>query len=127
MYVLQTAVIILSLCSVPLAAQTPTTAASTGGKPPAAAVGEVSTDYFGKKVADPYRWMEAGTQDPKFLAFLKVQNDYTRGVLTSLSGRDQLLARIRELDNAVPTVRSWQRGGAASSILKPLPGRRRPR
>ena len=71
MYVLRTAVVILCtfLCSVPLVAQTPTTAASTGGKPPAAAVGKVSTDYFGTKVADPYRWMEAGPQDPKFARF----------------------------------------------------------
>jgi prolyl oligopeptidase len=124
MYVLRAAAFVVCtfLCSVPVVAQTPNTAASTGGKPPAATVGEVSTDYFGNKVADPYRWMEAGTQDPKFLAFLKVQNDYTRGVLASLSGRDQLLARIRELDNAVPAVRSWQRGGSSIFYLETAPG-----
>ncbi len=67
MYVLRTAAVILStfLFCVPFVAQTPATAASTGGKPPAAAAGEVSTEYFGTKVADPYRWMEAGPQDPK--------------------------------------------------------------
>ena len=32
-------------------------------------------DYHGTKVADPYRWMEAGTADPQFLAFLHAQND----------------------------------------------------
>jgi hypothetical protein len=71
--------------------------------------------------------MEAGPQDPKFLAFLKAANDYTRGVLTSLSGRDQLLTRIRELDNAVPAVRSWQRGGSSIFYLETAPGAKQPR
>lgn len=115
------AVLFALLCVLPLAAQT-SSKSSSPGKPPAAATGDVTTDYFGTKVADPYRWMEADAQDTKLLAYLKAQNDYTRAVLASLGGREQLLARIRELDNAVPTVRSWQRGGASIFYLETAPG-----
>jgi len=56
----------------------------SNGKPPAAAIENVTTDYFGTKVVDPYRWIEDGTANPKFLEFLKSQNAYTRSVLDSL-------------------------------------------
>jgi hypothetical protein len=49
--------------------------AAPASGPPAAKVEPVSTNYFGTVVADPYRWMEAGTADPQFLAFLHAQND----------------------------------------------------
>src|ERR1035437_2516003 len=108
------------LFAIPFVAQTPVAAPT--GKAPGAVAGDVTTDYFGTKVADPYRWMEGSAEDPKFMAFLKAQNDYTRAVLASLNGREQLLARIRELDNAVPTVRSWQRGGSSIFYLETAPG-----
>jgi prolyl oligopeptidase len=66
--------------------------------------------------------MEAGPQDPRFLTFLKAQNEFTRATLASLSGREQLLARIRELDNAAPAVRLWQRGGTSIFYLETAPG-----
>jgi hypothetical protein len=31
----------------------------------------VIDDYFGTKITDPFRWMEAGVSDPRFLSFLK--------------------------------------------------------
>lgn len=108
------------LFAIPFAAQTPVAAPT--GKAPGAVAGDVTTDYFGTKVADPYRWMEGSAEGPKFMAFLKAQNDYTRAVLASLNGREQLLARIRELDNAVPAVRSWQRGGSSIFYLETAPG-----
>jgi prolyl oligopeptidase len=78
---------------------------SSTGKPPVADLKPVTDDYFGTKIVDPYRWMEAGSTDTKFLDFLKAQNDYTRAVLAPLAApRDKLLARLKELDNAVPVV-----------------------
>ncbi len=91
-------------------------------KPQPARAEDVVTDYFGTKVADPYRWMEGGTENAQLQEFLKSQNTYTRSILDSLRGRDALLARIQELDNAVPVVRSWQRGGSSLFYLETAPG-----
>ena len=91
-------------------------------KPPPAKAEDVETDYFGTKVSDPYRWMEAGTGDPRLMEFLKSQNAYARAMLDSLKGREAMLARIEQLDNTVPTVRSWQRGGTSLFYLETAPG-----
>jgi prolyl oligopeptidase len=90
-------------------------------KPQSAKAEDVVSDYFGMKVADPYRWMEE-TSDARVAEFLKSQNDYTRSVLDSLAGRDAMLARIQQLDNAVPSIRSWQRGGNSIFYLETAPG-----
>ena len=100
----------LTVLLIPLAAQSQDRAPA---RPPVAAVKPVTDDYFGTKITDPYRWMEAGASDPEFLAYLKAQNDYTRSTLAPLAGqRNKLLARLEELDNAVPLVSSPTRGGA---------------
>ena len=96
--------------------------ANEAPKPQPAKSEAVVTDYFGTKVSDPYRWMEEGIGDTQFVDFLKAQNTYTRAVLDSLKGRNALLTRIEQLDNAVPTVRSWQRGGTDIFYLETAPG-----
>jgi prolyl oligopeptidase len=94
-------------------------------KPPSAEIRPVVDDYFGTKITDPYRWMEAGPGDPKFLAFLKTQNDYTHGVLVPLAAqRDRLLARLKELDNAVAVVGNPTRAGNCIFFLQTNPGAR---
>jgi prolyl oligopeptidase len=96
-------------------------------KPPVADVRPVVDDYFGTKITDPYRWMEAGPSDPKFLEFLKAENDYTRATLAPLSAqRDKLLARLKELDNAVATVGAPTRAGQYLFFLQTDPGARAP-
>ncbi len=88
-------------------------------KPEPAAVENVVTDYFGTKISDPYRWMEQGLSDKKFETYLKSQEHYTKSVLNSIGrGREQLLARIRELDTAVPIIRYWQRAGGRLFYLE---------
>jgi prolyl oligopeptidase len=67
---------------------------------PVAPVDNVTNTYFGTAVNDPYRYME-DLSDPKVMAWLKAQNDYTRSLLDRIPGRKALLARIQELDNAV--------------------------
>ncbi|HMF09605.1 MAG TPA: prolyl oligopeptidase family serine peptidase [Thermoanaerobaculia bacterium] len=89
--------------------------------PPAAAIRAVTDDYFGRKVVDPYRWME-NTGDPDFVAWMKAQNDYTRSVLDRIPGREALAGRIRELDNAGVTVSSAVRLGERYFYLKAEPG-----
>lgn len=69
--------------------------------PPVAPVRPVVEDYFGTKVADPYRYME-DLKDPQVEAWFKGQNEFTRGVLSRIKGRDALRARIRELGKSAP-------------------------
>jgi prolyl oligopeptidase len=69
--------------------------------PPAAPVRPVVDDYFGTKVADPYRYME-NLDNPEVAHWMKAENDYTRRVLARIPGRDELLARIQQIDKSVP-------------------------
>jgi len=59
----------------------------------------VTDTYYGRTVVDPYRWMEATPQSPDFVAFMKANNDRTRGVLDSLPGRAKLVTRLTQLAN----------------------------
>ena len=113
------AMLIASSCSM---GQSPQPSRS---KPPFAEERLRVDDYFGKKVADPYRWMEAGPTDTKFLDFLKVQNDYTHAVLAPPTApRDKPLARLKELDNAVPVAGPPTRVGENIFFLQTNPGAR---
>lgn len=81
-------------------------------KPPLASVANQIDEYFGKQIVDPYRWMEKGISDKPFHEYLRQQNEFTQYNLNSIGvARHRLLARIRELDSAVPIVRTWQRAG----------------
>ena len=84
-------------------------AASASAAQPAAPVRPVTDQYFGVTISDPYRYMEDLT-NPEVAAWFKGQNDYTRGVLAKIPGRDALLKRIKELDQSTPArVSSVQR------------------
>jgi prolyl oligopeptidase len=69
---------------------------------------DVVDDYFGTKVADPYRWLEDG-DSPEVKAWTEQQNEATRAVLDAIGGRDALRERIRALLSigtlSPPTVR----------------------
>jgi prolyl oligopeptidase len=64
--------------------------------PPKAATSIVSDDYHGRRVNDPYRWLEhadaAETQ-----RFVEEQNAHTRSVLEDVPGRDELRRRVEQL------------------------------
>jgi prolyl oligopeptidase len=90
-------------------------------KLPNTPVREVTDTYFGTKVADPYRWLEE-TTTPEVAAWMKAQNDYTRAILASIPGRDQLLDRIKALDNAGSVVASLQVWGGRYFYFKTEPG-----
>ena len=90
-------------------------------KLPNTPVREVTEDYFGTKVTDPYRWLE-NTSDPEVVSWMKSQNDYTRAQLAKIPGRDKLLDRIKSLDNAGAVVASLQVWGGHYFYLKTEPG-----
>lgn len=86
-------------------------------KLPKTPIREVTDDYFGTKVSDPYRWLE-NTSDPAVTSWMKAENDYTRESLGKIPGRNDLLERIKSLDNAGAVVYSLQVFGGHYFYLK---------
>lgn len=60
--------------------------------------GTVTDDYFGTRIADPYRWLE-DLDSPKTLAWIKVQNQFTNSYFAQFPLRDSLRTRLSELFN----------------------------
>ena len=62
----------------------------------------------GKRVADPYRWLEDG-DSPEVKAWTLAQNRLTEGTLHAISGRTKLKTRLEQLleigQISLPTVR----------------------
>ena len=90
-------------------------------KLPDTPVREVTDDYFGTKVSDPYRWLES-TNDAEVVAWMKAQNDYARAILAKIPGRDQLRERVKSLDNAGSVVSVLQVWGGRYFYLQTEPG-----
>ncbi len=78
--------------------------------PPVAPVKPVTDDYFGTKIVDPYRWMEAAP-NPALATWMKAQNDYTRKILSSLPGRAAWLAQLQSFARGTD-VAGMQRAGS---------------
>jgi len=97
-----------------------TASAVLAQKPPVAPERNVTDEYYGTTIVDPYRWME-NVKDPEFQAWAKAQADYTKTVLQSIPGRQKLLERIQQLDNAGAQVRDFQMYGGRYFYLKALP------
>src|SRR6185369_13181637 len=60
--------------------------------------GDVVDDYFGTRIADPYRWME-DLNAPEVKAWVDAENAITSKYLDTLPQRDALKKRITELWN----------------------------
>ncbi len=88
---------------------------------PKTPVRNVTDDYFGTKVVDPYRWLE-NIADPEVVAWMKAQNDHTRKQLARIPGREKLLERIIALDNAGVAVADLQVYGGRYFYLRTDPG-----
>lgn len=65
--------------------------------PPTARV-DVADDYFDKRVADPYRWLENDIRrDPAIAAWVDAQNGLSATYLIGLAGRDIFRQRLAAL------------------------------
>src|ERR1700743_3049517 len=64
--------------------------------PPQARIENVTDDYHGHQITDPYRWLEdsALAETQKFVA---EENAYTSAILEKIPGRDELRRRIERL------------------------------
>src|SRR6476646_8208509 len=64
--------------------------------PPKARVAAVINDYHGRRISDPYRWLEdAASEETR--RCVEEENAYTRSVLESIPGREELRRRIEQL------------------------------
>ncbi|HEX4674435.1 MAG TPA: prolyl oligopeptidase family serine peptidase [Steroidobacteraceae bacterium] len=76
--------------------------ATTGQVPPlsypAATPGDVSSDYHGVKVPDPYRWME-DIDSPATRSWVEAEDKLSRGYLEMLPGRADIAARLKQIWN----------------------------
>ncbi len=63
---------------------------------PQATKGNVVDDYFGHKVADPYRWLE-DPNSPETQAFVAAENKLTRAYVDSYPKREAIEARLKKL------------------------------
>ena len=64
--------------------------------PPATRRDDVIETLHGRRVADPYRWLE-DEHAPEVQAWMDAQDAYAREVLGALPGRERFAARLREL------------------------------
>ncbi len=64
--------------------------------PPKAKAQPVVDDYHGRKITDPYRWME-DADAPDTQQYVRDQLAYTRFVLDPLPGRDKIQTRLTAL------------------------------
>lgn len=62
---------------------------------------EVSDTYFGVTYKDNYRWLE-DLNSPEVESWFKQQADFSNATMNTISGRDELIAEWRKLDNLVP-------------------------
>src|SRR6185437_11530500 len=88
--------VLFALLPWPSPAQAQTTSLQ---KPPLAAVHPVSDTYYGQTVVDPYQWLE-NLKSPDVKGWMHAQADYTRDVLNSIPGREQLASEMERYLNA---------------------------
>jgi prolyl oligopeptidase len=88
--------------------------------PPKARVAEVMDDYFGIRLADPYRWMESGGDE--LAHWVTRQGAYTECQLATLPGRERLAARIRNLSLGTSRITVGALAGQYRFYFKTAPG-----
>jgi len=57
---------------------------------------DVTDNYFGTEVADPYRWLE-DANDPEVLAWTQEQMDFALEILSTMPGKEAFRKRLTEV------------------------------
>lgn len=89
--------------------------------PMTAPVREVTDEYFGTRIVDPYRWMEE-PKSKELAGWMKAQNDYARAYLERLPMREKILAQLEAQNNSIVSVSGVQRVGDFYFYFKLAPG-----
>ena len=100
-----TFVSLLTLVAMPLLA-----ADSKSLSYPATQKGSVSDDYYGTKIADPFRWLEDDNSE-ETKAWVKAQNEVTFSYLKALPKREEIKSRLTKLWNYARVGRPFEQGG----------------
>ncbi len=66
--------------------------------------------YFGKKVSDPYRWLE-DDKSPEVADWVKAQNDVTNEYLNKIPYRPKIKERLSEIWNYTSMTPPFKEGG----------------
>jgi prolyl oligopeptidase len=69
---------------------------TTSAGPPKAKVDAVEETIHGRKISDPYRWLEDGNSSDS-QEYVRQELAYTRSILDPLPGRDQIHQRLTQL------------------------------
>ncbi|MBX7208494.1 MAG: prolyl oligopeptidase family serine peptidase [Verrucomicrobiaceae bacterium] len=102
---------LLSLLTLALLSPMPSSAADCAPlKYPVTRKTEVTDDYHGTRIADPYRWLE-DDNSAETKAWVKAQNDVTFGYLKTLPRREEIKARLTKLWNFERIGRPFEKGG----------------
>lgn len=96
-------------------------AAAFAQSQPTAKIDNVTDEYFGQKIVDPYRWMEDLKSD-ETQKWMKGQADFTNAYLKKLPLRDEFFKRLNELSDAGVSVRNVTRRGERYFYYKQMPG-----
>ncbi|MEO1515063.1 MAG: prolyl oligopeptidase family serine peptidase [Bacteroidota bacterium] len=70
----------------------------------------VADDYFGKRIADPYRWLE-DDNSPQTKAWVKSENQLTDEYISQVPYRDELSQRLEKLWNYERFSPPFEEGG----------------
>ena len=112
---LRLALLLLAAASAPASA--PAQSAPAGSAPaavvptpPATRATDQADDYHGRRVADPYRWLE-DTDSPETAAWVEAQNAVTFAYLTGIPEREPIRRRLTELWNFERFSTPFRRAG----------------
>lgn len=93
-------------------------------RPPPTSARPAAEDHFGRRVVDPYRWLEE-TSSPEVSAWLRAQNDFARRALDRVPGHAAMAARLRELDGETTRVEAALLSGGELFFSERPPGRQK--
>lgn len=71
---------------------------------------DVTDEYHGVKIADPYRWLEDDNSD-ETIAWVHAQNEVTSGFLEDITQRGAIRDRLEKLWNYERSGVPWEEGG----------------
>ena len=112
-------IVLLLISSVGTAADIP--AAASGRKlPPAAQVIPVTETFWGRKVTDNYRYMEA--LDPATIEWMKTQGAYTRSVLDGIKPLANLRTDVAKFSASFGLVQGYAQFGGRAFYEERAPG-----